>query len=144
MSVVPKNLITENQYTRGSELFELNTGKSYQGFYCIVENKYYTGKTYLSNSIELVKKQPNSIANPPASFNGISSNNNTFAKRYFAKKLNVNPILIREINAETYFVLSKDPLYQTVILEGTNIFPGSKTLDDADKKMVGLKTFLLG
>jgi len=144
MSVVPKNIITEDQYTRGGELFKLNTGEPYQGFYCIIGNKYYTGKTYLSTSVELIKRQPNSIANPPASFKGINSTNNTFGKRYFAKKLNVNPLLIREINVETYSKLNKDPLYQTVVLDGTQIFSGSKILDEAEKKMVGIKAFLLG
>jgi len=144
MSIIPKNIITEDQYTRGGELFKLNTGEPYQGFYCIIGNKYYTGKTYLSTSAELIKKQPSSIANPPSSFKGINSTNNTFEKRYFAKKLNINPFLIREINAETYLMLSKDPLYQTVVLDGVQIFSGSKSLDEAEKKMTGIKSFLLG
>lgn len=142
MSLVPKNSIIENQYTLGGELSLSLTGKPYQGYYCIVENKYYTGKTYTSDSVELVKKSL--VTRTSNTFNSIPSSIGKFDKRYFAKKINVNPILIREINEQTYSNLVTDPFYQTIIIEGTEIYPGSPVLDQANQQMPGLKAFLVG
>ena len=141
MSIVPGGSIVENQYTLGSELSEKNTGKVYQGYYCIIGNKYYTGKTYTNVSIELVKIIIQSTTT--SSFNS-NFPNNRFGERYFAKKVNFNPVLIREINKESFTVLSSDPFYQTLSINGVEIFSGSKALDKADKQMPGLKTFLVG
>lgn len=141
MSIVPKNSIIENQYTLGSEFSEKNTGRVYQGYYCIVENKYYTGKTYTNTSVELIKI----VAQTPttSSFNSVFPDNR-FGERYFAKKLNSNPILIREVSKESFAVLSSNPIYQTISIAGTEIFSGSKILDQANQQMLGLKTFLIG
>lgn len=142
MSIIPRNLIVENQYTYGGEFFELSTGKSYKGYYCIVqEDKYYTGKTYISTSIELVKTKP--TISTDAKVNS-SFPDNRFGVRYFSKKINNNPILIKEINKDTYNQLLNNPFYQVLSIDGTQIFSGSRILDEANKKMVGLKTFLLG
>ena len=141
MSIVPKNSIIENQYTLGSEFSKKNVGGVYQGYYCIVGNKYYTGRTYTNTSIELVKiVAPNPIT---SSFNS-SFPNNRFDERYFAKKINFNPILIREINKESFITLSSDPFYQTLSINGIEIFSGSKALDQANQQMPGLKAFILG
>jgi len=142
MSLIPKNSIIENQYTLGGELFSTSTGKPYQGYYCVIENKYYTGKTYTSNSTELIKKQL--TPNTTNTFNSVPSSIGKFGKRYFAKKVNVNPILIREINEQTYSNLVTDPFYQTLMIEGIEIYPGSPTLDQANQQMPGLKAFLIG
>ena len=144
MSIIPRNLIVENQYTYGGELFDKNTGKSYKGYYCIVqENKYYTGKTYLSTSQELVKSPP-SISTTTETKIASSFPNDRFGKRYFTKKVTTNPIIIKEINKDTYTQLVNNPFYQTIAIDGTKIFSGSKTLDEAEKKMPGIKAFLLG
>jgi hypothetical protein len=141
MSIVPKNIIIENQYTLGGEFLEKNTSKLYQGYYCIVKTKYYTEKTYLSTSVELVK-----IPEKTPTTSSFNSNfpDNRFGERFFAKKLNFTPILIREVNKESYSKLLLDPFYQTITIKGTEIFSGSKILDQADKQMPGLKSFLVG
>ena len=54
---IPSNIITENQYTAGKEYMYLTTYKEYIGYYYIINDKYFTGKTYNSNSssFELIK-----------------------------------------------------------------------------------------
>jgi hypothetical protein len=81
--MIPADKILENQYTKGNE-FTDSTGKDYQGYYCVVTgNKYYTGKTYNSNSkllspVILNPSLPLPISLPPQ---------NT-PTRYFLKKIN--------------------------------------------------------
>jgi hypothetical protein len=54
--MIPADKILENQYTKGNEYIDSTTGKYYQGYYCVVlGSKYYTGKTYTTQSKELSK-----------------------------------------------------------------------------------------
>lgn len=76
-----------------------------------------------------------------------------YALRYFAKKINSNPILIREIDLNTFNQLKTDITYQSISIKyytpvavgdtNENFFD-PKELDEADKKMPGLKAFLIG
>lgn len=63
----------------------------------------------------------------------------TTTVRYFYKKVtSVNPIIIREIDQETYNILKGNPLYVT-----TFIGP-DKSLETAEKELPGLTLFLNG
>jgi hypothetical protein len=74
-----------------------------------------------------------------------------YAMRYFAKKINSNPILIKEIDENTFNQLKNDITYQAITLKyytppavgdiNENYFD-PKELNEADKKMSGLKLFL--
>lgn len=161
---VPKNKIIENKYTLGNEFIKTNTLEEYKGYYCIVGNKIYTGKTYDTNSIELQKKSNSSkyqsILNigSLAMKYALNSNINIFSSyntdngytpnedskvRYFLKKLNVIPISIKEIDEKLYNIYINDKLYQVTSIEYNN-----KTgfdpmqFEKATSEMKGLKEFL--
>jgi hypothetical protein len=160
---VPANLIKTN-YTAGKEYMYLFSYKEYQGYYYEINNKFYVGKTYNSNSKELVKielKNINTLLTQASTYvyglvSGIKSSQlsspkfNSFPKTdldtdtegdetYYTKKLNVNPTIIKQINKETFDKLKQDPFYQVISLK-----PDRSNLDQADKQMPGLKSFLLG
>jgi hypothetical protein len=132
--MIPADKILSNQYTRGNEYILLSTREYYQGYYCIVaDTKYYTEKTYNIQSKELLKvilvtKQPLPTSLPPQST----------SIRYFIKKINIFPIIIKEVSEQTYSNYLNDPFYQTIAI-GTD-----ENLDRAEAQMPGIKTFLLG
>ena len=137
--MIPADKILENQYTKGNEFVD-GTGKYYQGYYCVVTGtKYYTGKTYNNKSQPLspvVMMQPASlpVSLPPQ---------NT-ATRYFLKKTNEFPISIKEVDEPTYNTYKDNFFYQSVavVVPGNDFDASDKALDEADKKMPGLKIFL--
>jgi len=160
---VPANLIKTN-YTAGKEYMYLTSYKEYQGYYYEMNNKFWVGKTYNSNSKELVKielKNINTLLAQASTYvyglvSGIKSSQlsspkfNSLPKTdldtdtegdetYYTKKLNVNPTIIKQINKETFDKLKQDPFYQVISLK-----PDRSNLDQADKQMPGLKSFLLG
>jgi hypothetical protein len=138
--IVPLSSILTDQYTRGGEFIIKNINKPYQGYYCIIQNnKYYTEKTYTSLSKELVKLSPQSTTEIKP--NSIIPSKNVNDVRYFIKKINVSPILIKEINKNTYDNLN-DPFYIKVSIDGSQIYSGSQELNRAEIKMLGLKSFL--
>jgi hypothetical protein len=163
---IPANTITENQYTIGNEFMYLATNKEYQGYYYIFNDRYFTGKTYNSNtsSLELIfikEKNTNlfltqastyiyGVILGKASKNLSSPKFNSIIKSdldtdqegvetYYAKKLNTNPILIKQISKETFQSLKSDPFYQVI-----SINSDYSNLDEADKQMLGIKAFLRG
>lgn len=135
---VPKNQILENQYTRGGEFYTSSDGKNYQGYYCIISStKFFTGKTYDSTSKPLTKRiEIPSVANPT------SLPKQVLATRFFIRKVNVQPIIIKEVNEDTYESLQNDPIYQTTYIGTYN--GNNQTPDQAEKQIQGIKTFLLG
>lgn len=155
---VPKNKIKTGKYTSGNEFVELLTNKSYQGYYYEMNNKFYIGKEFNANAVELVRvQQQNQLYNGSQNLalfsfiSGIASQALTSPKissiqsniegnptpiRYFSQQTNVKPITIKEISKETYDSLQGNSLYKT-----TFIGP-DKTEDQAEKEMPGLKTFL--
>jgi len=160
---VPANLIKTN-YTAGKEYMYLTSYKEYQGYYYEMNNKFWVGKTYNSNSKELVKielKNINTLLAQASTYvyglvSGIKSSQlsspkfNSLPKTdldtdtegdetYYTKKLNVNPTIIKQINKETFDKLKQDPFYQVISLK-----PDRSNLNQADKQMPGLKSFLLG
>jgi len=162
---IPSNIIKENQYTIGKEYMYLSSYKEYQGYYYEINNKFYAGKTFNENASELIKilspgkinillTQPSTyvfgklsnikIINTP--FSSIVNKVDLSARtRYFAKKLNNNPILIREVDKNNFYALLNDPIYQTISLDFPEggYFGTPSDLDEAEKQMPGIKTFIL-
>jgi len=160
---VPKNKIQTGKYTSGGEFVELLTNKEYQGYYYGLNNKFYIGKEFNTNAAELVRiQQQNQLYNQSRStalfsfISGIASQalisprvegkpvaptnvpkiNIINSVRYFSQQTNVKPITIKEISKETYDSLQGNDLYRT-----TFVGP-DQTIDQAEKQMPGLKTFL--
>ena len=160
---IPANII-EIKYTPGNDfVFSLNY-KYYQGYYYELNGKIFAGKEFNANSPELIKSNSNNIntlltdsktyiygflskiklnSTSPSSI--ISTGNINGGTRYFSKQVNINPILIREITEETFKQYQNNPLYQVISIEFPEggYFGNQKSLDDAEKIMPGIKTFLL-
>jgi len=136
--MVPADKILENQYTRGNEFVSLTTGKYYQGYYYIIlGNKYYEGKTYNSQSKQLKKVDPTPVPPPP-----VSLPPQTTPTRYFLKKINIFPVVIKEVDEQTYNSLINNAYYQKATVESEIIFRNSSELDKAERQMPGLKAWL--
>ncbi len=142
----------------------LSSYKEYQGYYYEINNRFFVGKDFNTNSPELIKitsKEVNILLTQPSTYtfgilSGIKLNNTSFSHistkpslyskiRYFAKKLNNVPTLIREVNESTFNTLKNDPIYQVISIafpEG-GYFAESKDLDTFEKQMPGIKTFIL-
>lgn len=162
----PKNQIKENQYTSGGEFMIAGTNQIYTGFYWQFKDKFFTGKSPSNSSVELTRISSTSIKKIEISNNisrsarfalgsstisKLASSINTFPtvvpkstndKRYFAKKLNQFPIVIKEINEDTYFQLKQNSIYQVIIIDGSQIYPGSQEMNKAEQQMTGIKAFL--
>lgn len=158
---IPANTI-ETKYTSGNEfVFEYNY-KYYQGYYYEFNGKYFAGKKFNANAPKLIKAKSdnvNSLLTNPKTFMYGSISQQTLPlvskfipvaksnldtdtegnETYYAKKLNTTSVLIKEIDKKTFDKLQQDPFYKVVSLK-----PDRSNLDDADKQMPGLKTFLLG
>lgn len=159
---VPANIIVKSQYTQGKEFIYSDTYETYQGYYYEMNSRYFIGRTFDPNAREILKLQSDKVDKlklNPKLFTFISllktklpnitkissilpdGRNST---RYFAKKLNYNPILIKEISEDTFNKLQTDPTYQTITLTLSAGDYDPVILDQADKQMPGLKSFLLG
>jgi hypothetical protein len=169
---IPLNQIKSNQYTSGGELVEKTSFKEYKGYYYVIGDKYFSGKEYNPKAIELVKSSPQTskvssfsgdtlkyfYSAPPAIQNMISKpqvvngintsasptiSENKVTNRYFIKKQNVTPVLIKEVNEDT-FNNTTDPIYIKIALkyDPTQGF-NKEQVDYIDKyQMPGLKTYL--
>jgi hypothetical protein len=157
--IIPPNKIQKNKYTSGGEFVYKDTNASYQGYYYIINNTFFEGKDYNPTAKELIKtSEANKLLSKNVStanyslISGVTSqilqtpkishvafSNNSSNVRYFYKKTtDVSPIIIREINEDSYLKIKSNPLFQTTYI-GNN-----KTLDQADKELPGLKLFLRG
>jgi hypothetical protein len=162
---IPSNIITDNQYTAGKEFMYISTYKEYIGYYYIINNKYFTGKTYSNNSnskelVKIKKENTNLLLTQASTYiyglisktkmnnispsSIISTGNINGGIRYFSKQVNINPILIREINEDTFKQFQNNPIYQVISIEFPKggYFGGQKSLDEAEKQMPGIKTFI--
>lgn len=164
---IPSNIIIESKYTAGKEFMYLKSYKEYQGYYYELNNKFFTGKTFNSNSKELVKIEPKNIntlltqastyvygllSKTKITNNNVSSipqgDSSYYDKggeeflKFYCKKNNTNPILIKQIDEQTYLNLQNDPKYQTIFI-GTY---KNKTIvsEQAYSQMIGLKDFVEG
>jgi hypothetical protein len=154
---VPKNIIQTGKYTSGKEFVEEKTNKPYQGYYYELNGSLYTGKEYSIDAIKIIKKQDqNQLYNSSNTalfslVSGITSQQlsvppinsisiNTTSTRFFTQKINVNPIIIKEVDEKSYVSLQGIPLYKTTFIGSYNSV--NQTIDQAEKQMPGLKTFL--
>jgi hypothetical protein len=157
---IPSNLIKKGKYTSGNEFVIVSSKKTYQGYYYELNNKFFAGKEFNSNAPELAKIKATEVNllltraatyvygalsgavlnnKKPTSF--LQGKNNS--TRYFIKKLNFNPILIKEVDKITFDQFKIDPIYQTISLSydpktGFN----SVEIEEANKSMNGLKEFI--
>ena len=170
---IPLNQIKSNQYTSGGELVEKTSFKEYKGYYYVIGDKYFSGKEYNPKTIELVKNSPQTskvnsfsgdtlkyfysaapaiqnIISKPQSVSGINTNpspltsENKITNRYFIKKQNTTPVLIKEVSEDT-FNNTTDPIYIKVSLKFDPAQGGfnKEQVDYVDKyQMQGLKVFL--
>jgi hypothetical protein len=156
---IPKNVIQTGKYTSGGEFYFKITQAPYKGYYYILNDSYYVGKEYSENASEIIKIQQTNnmlfrgstaifsvisgitsqMLKPPK-VTSVQSNveSNSISERYFSSQINVKPTLIKEINKDTYDSLQENPLYQTTFIGPT------QSIDQAEKQLPGLKTFLLG
>ena len=154
---VPKNIIQVGKYTSGGEFVEEKTNKPYQGYYFELNDSLYTGKEYSIDAIKIIKKQDqNQLYNSSNTalfslVSGITSQQlsvppinsisiNTTSTRFFAQKINVNPIIIKEVDEKSYISVRGNPLYKTTFIGSYNGV--NQTIDQAETQMPGLKTFL--
>ena len=160
---IPKNIIIEAKYTQGNEYMYTNTQNPYQGYYYELNDKIFAGKEFSVDANELQRITPSNINTflTKAStyvygvLSGIKLNNTIPASivagnsdkigglRYFYKKINVTPMIIRETNEETYKNLNNDPSYQfvTVLYDEFNL-PDQNSLNNAEKQLPGIKDFI--
>lgn len=160
---IPSNLIVENKYTIGKEFMYLRTYREYQGYYYELSSKFYAGATYNPNSLELVRIEPeniNTLLTRPSTYvygvlskakidnpkvSGVISSNlydkvpETIV--FYCKKININPILIRQISEQTYINIKNNPLYVVTYIGTYNGI--QKNIDDASKQIPELENWLL-
>jgi hypothetical protein len=160
---IPSNIITTN-YTAGKEYMYVTSYKEYQGYYYKINNKFFVGKTFKTDSPELIKietSKTNILLTQAATYTyGLVSKKTSQQlsspkfipivksdldvdtegnETYYAKKVNVNPTMIKQIDKKTFDTLKQDPFYQIVSLK-----PDYSDLDQAEKQIPGLKAFLYG
>ena len=159
-----------NKYTIGDEFVLASSKIDYQGYYYEFQGKLFVGKTFNILAPEIVKKEPTfevpfegedessriiSFMSTSSKFPSLPLNNpnnpvvlaidmqeNTDSFRYFAKQVNTNPILIKEINRETFNSLRLNPLYQTLAIP-IRFIEDPVSLEKANKIMFGIKDFLM-
>jgi len=163
---IPKNLIVTGKYTIGEEYVLLSSHIPYQGYYYELNGKTFAGKEFNNNSPEIVKmisdKFNSLLGNPKTStyakiaktkLNSFIPNTKIYVQdylstdninRYFIKKINVFPILIKEVTEESFNKALSDPLYVTVVINwdrgGYDL--NINKIDAAEKIMPGIKAYL--
>jgi len=171
---IPKNKIQEGKYTAGGEYIVESTNTIYQGYYYEVNSVFYAGKSFDVNALKLIPikdrntllnrglslalfstiskitsqtlQQPKitSIPNGPTTSRNITSDTN----RFYCSKVNQQPIIIKEIDETTYTSLKSNSLYKVTSVKFVPS-PGyaqgiPQNLDQAEKELPGIRTFLLG
>ena len=154
---VPSNIIT-SQYTSGKEYMYAASQKEYQGYYYELNDKFFVGKEFKVDAAELLKIKSANIntlltrastyvygllsgvklsnVKPPSFIYKYEGN-----IRYFLAKLNTNPLLIKEVNKETFDSFQNDPLYSSVSLFYEGGF-NERELNKAETKISGIKAFV--
>jgi len=154
----PKNQVVTSKYTSGGEYVTDKEYKNYQGYYYELNNKVYVGKEFnatasillKANSPDVNKLITNPLTSIYGAISGVKLPQNNISSipftgeekmRYFIKKMNVNPISIKEVNKTNFDQIKSDPLYQTLEVD----FKYSMTdaeLNNLDKQMPGIKAYL--
>lgn len=154
---IPANIIETGKYTSGGEFVYKTTQSPYQGYYYIINDRYFVGKEYKADAEEIIQiKESNTLLYrlSTAAFSlasGITSQSlkvprissiqsniegSSVTIRYFSRQVNVKPTIIKEISKETYDSLQQNPLYITTFVGPT------QNIDKANQQMPGLKAFL--
>lgn len=165
---VPKNQIIKSKYTAGKEYMFVSTYREYQGYYYESSGKIYAGEKYDSAAPELIKINSTNVnrllTNPFTYIYGKVAKNNTikftstpsvssvifdpnsqttqFTNRYFTHKVNISPIVIKEISKDTYDKISTDPIYNKIVVKWNNEGDNTIAIAEAEKKMPGIAAFL--
>jgi len=165
---VPSNIITTGMYTIGKEFINTSDNKPYQGYYYQIGDRFFVGRSFNQNAPELKKvtddhfffininedygrltqldpksmQVPKPIHNPDMSIKDAGGDS---FYTYYAKKINQYPILIREINKETYDSLKNNNIWQVIALISTQGDGGIDMgeINKAEKEMSGIKTWLM-
>jgi hypothetical protein len=157
--IVPNNTIQTGKYTQGGEYRVASTNAPYQGYYYELNGSFFAGKTYQNKAPKLIpESQTNKLLNskatatyslisgissqdlqvPPIKSVQYSSDNIDIKERYFCRQVTIYPILIKEIDKDTYDTVKSNPLYQATFI-GNN-----QNIDQANAQLPGLKAWLLG
>lgn len=126
----PLNKILPNLYTSGREFLIKSTSQEYKGWYfSAYDGKYFTEKTPMKTSVELVKYEQPKPSSTLASMkygkdapdtNSTSHYNPTpseddytrgYLTRYLIRRVNGDESTIREIDKQAYQDIQRDPLY---------------------------------
>lgn len=159
---IPQNQIVKSQYTSGGEYMFISTQNEYQGYYYELNGKIFAGKEFNTNNPEIVKIQSDSfnkllgkastyvygkisgakiknsiVKSLPKSDN---PNINDVGTKFYCSKVNISPILIKEIDEQTYINLQKDPLYKITYTGTYN--DKFQSIDEAEKQLPGVKAFI--
>jgi len=126
---IPANIILENLYTIGKEFIYESSYKEYQGYYYKLNDRFFAGKEFNTNSPRLLKLDSDEInplrLNPQTStyaslkrakipnnrIPSIPLNSLSGGVKYIAKKLNSNPIKIIFTTEEAWENPNKYPEY---------------------------------
>jgi hypothetical protein len=171
---IPANKIIESKYTTGDEFILEFANIGYVGYYYELNNNLYAGKTFDSKAPKLILiKDRNTLLdrnNSLAVFSAISgitsqqlqtpnfsslpTDINNYAEpegtpKFYCKKLNNQPILIKEISEDDFNMLQSNPIYQTLRIDfksssdyKSKIAPDY--IEQAEQQMPGITSFLYG
>jgi hypothetical protein len=157
---VPQNKIIV-KYTSSGEYVVKDTNKKYKGYYYDLNGITYAGKEYNEKNpilIKITSENYNSLlSNIKTALYGVISNASipkipkiqsaysdpsSESIRYFIKNINISPILIKEVTKDTFTSVKTNPIYQILEVNYKPNLPEA-TLNELDKKMPGIKNFLL-
>jgi hypothetical protein len=161
---IPQNQIVLSKYTTGKEYIILSSYAPYQGYYYEINNKFFAGSKFNPNSPELIKINSNKVNSllinsetstygklsktkikdtiPHSYFFQKKNPNEKYIDRYFIQRLNIIPILIREISKESYEEFQTNPLYKSIIIKWNTIEDNITELSIAETQIPGITTFL--
>ena len=154
--------IIETKYTSGDEFVFSFNYKYYKGDYYELNGQTFAGKEFNVNASELVKANSKEI-NPLltsaktlvyGSLSKVKLNNinvkgvippddhnvNVDLVVFYCKKININPILIKQISEQTYYTLKNDPLY--IVTYIGNYKGIDQDINDASKQIPELRDWL--
>ena len=161
---VPQNQIVKSQYTSGKDYVSLNDHKPYIGYYYELNNKTFAGKEFRTDAPEIIsiksKKFNKLLSNPATSLYGKISGivlnsaqplshmfektnpNDKYVTRYFLKKVNEQPTIIKEINNSTYKSFQNNSLYKVISIKWDTLGSNEVIIEQTEKQFSGIKSFL--
>jgi hypothetical protein len=165
---IPKNQIITGKYTTGKEYVILSSHAPYQGYYYELNGRTFAGKEFNPKAPEIIRMTSgkfNPLLENPATAtyakiskikldnteirhysSQIEVEQNEIITQYFARNITQNdPIIIRQIDRETFNKLQSNPLYQKTSIDcytGTDFLYSKTDLDRAEKELPYIKTFL--